>query len=181
MMVGDIEGAEKRLQNAKESATETSMAPRFLSDYLLSYFTLNLHQLAQSMNSDSAKDVAENRIDALKAGKKAVKNSRKNAFSKIETYKLMGAYYWLINKQRKALNWWRKSIIEGERLNGRLELSRTYFEVGKRLLESGSKHKSLNGMKAEEYLEKARTMFEEMDLQWDLDQLDRIGAYSQGK
>ena len=27
---------------------------------------------------------------------------------------------------------------------------------------------------AEEYLEKARTMFEEMDLQWDLDELDKI-------
>ena len=113
--------------------------------------------------------------------KRAVKNSRKDAFSKTATYKLMSVYYWLIGKQRKALKWWRKSIFVGERLEGRLELSRTYFEVGKRLLEPGSKHKSLNGMKAEEYLEKARAMFEEMDLQWDLDQLDRIGAYSKGK
>lgn len=36
----------------------------------------------------------------------------------------------------------------------------------------------LNGIKAEEYLDMARTMFEEMDLQWDLDQLERLSFYS---
>ncbi len=34
--------------------------------------------------------------------------------------------------------------------------------------------KELNGISAEEYLERARSMFEEMDLQWDLDELDRV-------
>ena len=54
---------------------------------------------------------------------------------------------------------------------------RTYMEIGKRFLEENSKHKELNGLRAEEYLEKARKMFQEMDLQWDLDELDRIVAY----
>ena len=88
----------------------------------------------------------------------------------------MGIYYWLIGEQRKAIKWWGKSIQEGERLGARLEVSRTYFEAGKRLLEEKSKYKELNGIKAEEYLAKAKTMFEEMDLQWDLDQLERIAA-----
>jgi len=61
-------------------------------------------------------------------------------------------------------------------LGARPDLSRTYFEIGKRLLEPSSKHKELNGITAEEYLEKARTMFEEMDLQWDLDELDKVMA-----
>jgi hypothetical protein len=34
----------------------------------------------------------------------------------------------------------------------------------------------LNGISAADYLEKPRTMFEEMDLQWDLDELDKIVA-----
>jgi hypothetical protein len=34
----------------------------------------------------------------------------------------------------------------------------------------------LNGITAKEYLEKARTMFHEMDLQWDMDELDKIAA-----
>jgi len=32
----------------------------------------------------------------------------------------------------------------------------------------------LNGITAEEYLEKPRVMFEEMDLQWDLEQLEKV-------
>ncbi len=72
------------------------------------------------------------------------------------------------------MQWWRKAIAEGQRLNDRLELSRTYYEVGKRLLEPKSKHKELDGIKAWDYLEKARVMFEEMDLQWDLDELEKL-------
>jgi hypothetical protein len=48
------------------------------------------------------------------------------------------------------------------------------LEVGKRLLEPKSKYKELDGIKAEDCLEKARVMFEEMDLQWDLDELEKL-------
>ena len=62
-------------------------------------------------------------------------------------------------------------------LGARLELSRTYFQVGKRLLEPGSKYKKLNGIKGEEYLNKARALFDKMNLQWDLDELDRSANF----
>jgi hypothetical protein len=42
------------------------------------------------------------------------------------------------------------------------------------LLEDKSEYRMLNGIKAEDYLEKARVLFEEMDLQWDLNELDRM-------
>ena len=71
---------------------------------------------------------------------------------------------------KKVLKWWDRAIKKGEELGARLDLSRTNFEVGKRLLEPNSKYKELNGITAEEYLEKARTMFEEMDLHWGLDE-----------
>ena len=65
------------------------------------------------------------------------------------------------------------SIQEGERLGARPDLSRTYLEVGKRLLEPQSKSKELNGISAKEYLDKAEKLFREMDLQWDLEQWDQ--------
>ena len=80
----------------------------------------------------------------------------------------------MINKQKKAIKWWHRAIEEGERLDARLELSRTYFEIGKRLLEDKSEFRMLDGIKAEDYLEKARVLFEQMDLQWDLDELDQV-------
>ena len=94
----------------------------------------------------------------------------------MESYRLCALYYWLINKQKKAYKWFDKSIKEGERMEARLDLSRTYFEVGKRLLEPQSQYKQLNGISAEEYLEKARILFEEMDLKWDLEQLSKLKA-----
>ena len=89
----------------------------------------------------------------------------------------MGLYYWIIGKQNKAVKWWKKAIEEGERLGARPDLARTYMEIGKYFLEEKSKYNELNGITAEQYLEKARKMFIEMDLQRDLDELDRIVSY----
>ena len=47
------------------------------------------------------------------------------------------------------------------------------MEIGKRFLEECSKYKELKGISEEGYLEKARTLFEEMVLQWDIDELDK--------
>lgn len=62
------------------------------------------------------------------------------------------------------------------RLRVNPDLSRTYFEVGKRLLEPHSKYKELNGIDAQSYLEKSRVMFEEMGLKRDPDDLERLKA-----
>lgn len=72
--------------------------------------------------------------------------------------------------------WFDKSIKSGEFLKAKIELSCTCFEVGKCLLEPKSKYKHLNGIAADEYLEKARVLFEEMDLKWDLEQLKKMST-----
>jgi hypothetical protein len=38
-------------------------------------------------------------------------------------------------------------------------------------------YKELNGIKAWDYLEKAQEMFEEMNLQWNLDELEKLKIY----
>lgn len=48
------------------------------------------------------------------------------------------------------------------------------MEVGKHLLEPKNKFKELNGISATEYLNKAETLFREMDLQCDLEQLEQV-------
>jgi hypothetical protein len=130
--------------------------------------------LEEFLKSSNQKEVAKIRQSFLKSGKKAIKLTRKRAAYCTEAFRLMGTYYWIIGKEKKALRLWDKSISEGERIGARLELSRTYFEIGKRLSEPKSKFKSLKGTKSEEFLEKARTMFEDMDLQWDIDELAKL-------
>jgi len=56
----------------------------------------------------------------------------------------------------------------------RPDLSRTYFEVGKRLLDPNSKHEKLNGIDANGYLEKALVLFEEIGLEGEMDDLERL-------
>ena len=75
----------------------------------------------------------------------------------------MGTLNWLTGKQKKALNWWDKSIRTGKDLGARPDTARTYREVGQRLAEASSKFKELSGILAEEYLEKAQLLFEEME------------------
>jgi len=173
----DTMNAESSLQYANNIKSEI-VPPYFLTDFLLSQFIFDIYRLEEKIETNSKSELSEYRKRALKSGKKTVSISRKAAGDRTEIFKLMGTYYWLIGKQKKALKWWSKSIAEGEHLGARLELSRTYMEVGKRLLDPKSKFNELNGIKTEEYLEKARAMFEEMDLQLDLDELDKIASDS---
>jgi tetratricopeptide (TPR) repeat protein len=174
ILMGDVGGAKESLDNAEKIKSKVNAAPFQLAGFALSRFILSLCYLEEAVKKIDKTAISLHRSNALKEGKNALKLSNRYAVTKIETLKQMGIYYWFIGKQRKAMQWWRKAISEGQRLNDRLELSRTYFEVGKRLLEPKSKYKELDGIKAEDYLDKARVMFEEMDLQWDLDELEKL-------
>ena len=174
LMMGDVIGTIDSLERAEKIKSEWSVIPENVGEYVLSRFIMDLYLWEEALGKADKRTSSIHRSNAFRTGKDALKIANKWAIIKTEALKLMGVYYWLIGKQREAMRWWRKTIKEGQRMNDRLELSRTYFEVGKRLLEPKSKHKELDGVKAEEYLDKARTMFEEMDLQWDLDELEKL-------
>jgi class 3 adenylate cyclase/tetratricopeptide (TPR) repeat protein len=169
-----IEEAEKLVRQVGKEAISIS----WYCDHLMGMFLYNLAILEKALLTDNRNDIEKFRKATLASGKSALSYTRKKvATERTESFRLMGIYYWLINNQKKALTWWRRSIQEGERLGAKIELSRSYFEVGKRLLEPTSSYKELDGITAEDYLEKAKVMFEEMDLQWDLDELEKVRAY----
>jgi tetratricopeptide (TPR) repeat protein len=174
LMLGDVRGATDSLWHAEKVISQFSVAPMNVGEFQVCKFLLALHNLEKSLERDDKVAWVQQRSGAFRAGKASLETADKVVIFKTESFKLMGVYCWLIGKQRKSIQWWRKAIAEGQRLNARLDLSRTYYEVGKRLLEPKSKYKELDGIKAEEYLEKAKTMFEEMDLQWDLDELEKL-------
>jgi tetratricopeptide (TPR) repeat protein len=174
VLMGDIKLAEKSLKLADKVRREIDTVPWQLTDFFRGQFEHDLYRLKESVREGRKRETSHYRKKANKSGKKLLKATKKVAQYRTDSYKLRGVYYWLINKQKKALRWWQRAIEEGESLDARLELSRSYFEVGKRLLEDKSEYRMLNGIKAEDYLEKARVLFEEMDLQWDLNELDRM-------
>ena len=173
-LMGDIVEAEKSLEQADKIRTQVHAAPVGLSAFYLSQLDCLLYRLEETLRTNGKSGSLEYREKALKSCKMLLKISRKTAQHRTESYKLIGVFYWLIEEQKKALKWWNRSIKEAKHLGARLGLSRTYFEVGQRLLETKSKYKKVNGIGAEEYLERARVLFEEMELYWDLNELSRI-------
>jgi class 3 adenylate cyclase/tetratricopeptide (TPR) repeat protein len=172
MFKGKMKEAEHSLELADEMRKEVNTAPWQVSNFFKTRMMLDLNRLEQSVNNNS--DSSVYRIQAEKSGRMFLKLSKKVAQNRTESYRFMGIYFWLINKRERALALWKKAVHEGERLGARLELSRTYSEIGKRLLEPESRHKELDGIKAEKYLEMAKALFEEMDLQWDFRELKQV-------
>lgn len=179
-LAGDTQGASDSISQASNiyEAQPFVIMPLFVAPYAASRFFVDVERLKNAIRSKSSLDVVHLKKRAYNTGKAAIRNSRKYAPYRTKILRLMGLYYWLLGKQGKALKWWDKAVGEGERLGARPDLSRTYFEVGKRLLEPKSKYKELNGIKAKGYLEKARVLFEEMGLERDLDELDKITSDS---
>jgi hypothetical protein len=177
ILMKDIREAEISLMQIKELVShDERIVPFYICNFLMSRFLFDLYRLEDAIytKNNSKSKVTPLQKKAYCSGTAAVKNAVKYAADKTEAFKLMGVYDWLIGKQKKALVWWDKSIRIGKYLGARPELARTFMEVGKRLLEKKSKFQQLNGIPAEEYLKKAGVLFNEMELEWDLEQLDKI-------
>jgi len=99
--------------------------------------------------------------------------SKKLRSAQPEVYRLKALACMMLGKERQAYKNFNISIKAGQKYNCHLELSRTYFEVGKCLRDPKSNETSLMGLSGIEYLFKAKSMFEEMDLQWDLKEYEK--------
>ncbi|MFX0198861.1 MAG: AAA family ATPase, partial [Candidatus Hodarchaeota archaeon] len=178
ILLKDINGAKESLLQARELVLKKGrVPPMYISSPLLGQFLFDLHLLEQAILTNDKSSILEYRKKAYQSGKGALKNSSKYAFNRTEVLRLMGLYFWLIGRQKKAIGFWNKSIKEAERLGARVGLARTYMEIGKRFLEKRSRYLKLNGIEADGYLEKARVLFEEIGLLGDLEELDKIIAY----
>jgi len=120
-------------------------------------------------NSGKHKDAG----NILKSTKKLIKLARNVKKNLPEAYRLRALTYCLIQKPAKALQNFKKSIDAGLTYDCNLELSRTYFEAGKFLHDPNNKKERMNGMNGTECLMKAKAMFEEMNLEWDLKEYEK--------
>jgi class 3 adenylate cyclase/tetratricopeptide (TPR) repeat protein len=171
----DFSAVEKTLGQAEENLSkQTVVTPAYAAACFFPRFFLDVRMLEESIVNNNKADIKKYGRQASKSSKKLLKNAKKYAFWRFGTLSLLARYHWLMGKQNKAVKWWKRAIEEGKRLGARPDLARTYMEIGKRFLEKKSKYKELNGISAKEYLEKARIMFQEMDLQWDLDELEKV-------
>jgi class 3 adenylate cyclase/tetratricopeptide (TPR) repeat protein len=171
ILMADIKGAVETMNIADELSSADTYPPYFLTFYTTSRFIMHLHQMKEALKAGNRDLFKKIRNITFRSGRKAIRICRYAAFERTETYRLMGIYFWLVGNVKMALKWWGRSINEAAKLGAKLELSRTYYEVGKRLSEKKTKRHLLAGIGAEEYLKKAGDLFSEMHLTWDQNEL----------
>jgi len=176
----EIDEAEKSLHTAENYIAEGQPAPMLHLPYFLGRMDLYIYKLEQAKKNLDKKEFKRISKAAKKTAGKAKKFSRKVSFEFMEVHIKIGIFYWLRGKQKKALKHWSSSIKNGKKFDEKPELSRTYFEVGKRLLEDNSRYNELDGIKAVQYLEKAKTLFTKMNLEWDIEELSKVKRNVEG-
>jgi hypothetical protein len=162
IMEGAIRDAQHCLERADGISRQIETAPFQLSAHYKTQLELDLYRFRESLNGSDRAEVDALQSKTFQSVKLLQKVARKVAYHRTDSYRLTGSYYWAVNKQKRALRWWHLAAQEGERLGARPQLARLYFEVGKCLFELKDKRMKLDGLKGEEYLEKAKGLFEEM-------------------
>ncbi len=174
ILMGEIQKAQEFLTKAEEINRQTKTAPFQVSNYFKTKFEFDLYCFKDSIKGQNRAQAETQRRKAFISGRELQKLVQKVAYHRIDSYRLTGAYYWTLNKQKKALGLWHQGIQEGERLGARPQLARLYFEMGRCLLGEEGKELKLNALKGEAYLEKARALFEEMKMESCLEEIDRV-------
>ncbi len=171
-LLGNVEEARRSLQEAEKLVKERRLVKVYYSGYLLAACYLKLAELKKAPG-----DTRLMLKYLLNLTKSLIKTSKVVYSNLAEGYRIRALTYWLLNKQDKAYRNFEKSLALAERLGAKPELARTCFELGKCLMDQKSRHKIVRSKNGSEYLIKAKSMFEEMDLQWDLQEYER---YAEG-
>ncbi len=172
-LMEDIPGAEQSMEQGSQFSPGGTLYV-MKTTQVLSHFLIQLHHLENVLLNGGKANLKPIRKETMKVAREAVRVAGKIADDRVEILKCTGTYYWITGNRGKALNWWKKGIAEGERLGALPELARIYWEVGRRLREDKSKIHELNGLSANQCLDKAADLFRELDLQWDLDEMEKF-------
>lgn len=183
---GNTETALEALKDLEFLKTKIRFIPFINSYYLISKMIIYCSKMDKSnLPRKSKKKLFK---DAIKTARSAKKNSMKDYINRTETLRLVGTCHWLTGRPGRALKSWKESIECGERLNARLELSRTYLETGKRCsvpLRGSGRAAGISpetvkrkiGLTPAECLDRAETLFGEMGLERDLEELRAVRAH----
>lgn len=171
---GQMNEAEQALFEAGKLIKHHKVITIYHCSYLLAKVRMELARLQLMDIAD--RNFKHQLKKVLKTSDTLISKSKKMAGSLTESYLIRSELYRFLKKDDKALKYLVKAVETGERFNGRLELSRAYFEMGKLLSSPDIKRDRFKGLSAGEYLDKARAMFEEMGLEWDLEQFKVQGS-----
>jgi tetratricopeptide (TPR) repeat protein len=145
IMLGKLSEAEETLIEANEFARSERLAPYFHSYLLTANLFFKIRKLELAMKDEDRHLRQQLKKEIRKTARISLKVSRKAAYEKVENYRLLGTYYWILHRQGKALKWWDKALRAAEKLGAKIEWANTLEEVAARLSEPDSKYATFKG------------------------------------
>ena len=166
-LLSDQEGAAATLAQARDIlARLPRVTPFHQCPYLLTQLLVDLAALERAAGDRSQVSALKGR--AQQFARDAVRVAAKIARDRTAAYRLAGTLHWLLGARKRAVEWWSKSLQEGERLAAMPELGRTHLEIANRLSESGDSENQVAGLDAGEHGARAREILTGLGLDWDL-------------
>ncbi len=174
LLMKETEEARASLDKANQIRSLVKAVPLQLSFFYRSQFEYYLRRLEDSLRNGPTEESSRYRRNAFKSGKMLIKTCWKAALFRTEAYKLMGVYNWLIHDEKNAFKWWHKAISEGESLDARPQIARIHAEMGMRLSAVRGESSEPDGGRAREFIQKAKTMFRDLGLHLELQELNSV-------
>jgi hypothetical protein len=168
-LLKDRNAAKKSIMEASLICSSRTLLPPYLGNYLLGKSFCELSELEDRVSKGNRIAEPEKNMSLLL--NEMLKRTRSIACDRTEAFRLTGCYYDLIGKKRKALAWYRKGVRVGKALGATPELARLYMHLGLFLLKQNIDRKDRT--MTNDCLEKARFLFNKMNLEWDLAQIER--------
>ena len=170
----EMNEAGKSLDQANRVRCVVKAVPLQLSVFYRSQFEYHLRRWEECLADARRERFPEERNCALQSGKMLIKICRKAAIYRADSYRMMGVYHWLIRDPKGAFQCWHRAIREGESLGARPQLSRTYAEMARRTWPGRGEASEGEESRAEEFFREAKTMFCDLGLHEDLEDLNSV-------
>ncbi len=125
---GDFESAVKNLNAIPYAVAVSPRGPWRNGVFCCTYAAMAVEKALQA--AKQGKLNRQTRRKCLFALNRNLKNSRKFAPDRTEALKFEGSYWWHAGSFRRALEYWNRSIREGERLGTDVEVAHTFMDAG---------------------------------------------------
>ena len=156
------------LAHAEELHRRLTLVPYYHRSTLLqSRLMFDVAALEHSVNVSSGSTRPRLVRRARRSLRQALRMARFVARERVEVYRLAGRLAWLSGERERAIQWWRKGILEGERMGARPELARTHLELGQRLIAAGQGDRIIGNHRAAAYVEHAERRLADLGLEPD--------------
>ena len=165
---GEIDKAKSTFWEGEKLAMERKIIKIWYSATYLTRCYIELEELKRNpMDAVLRKSI-------VKTGEKSIKASSKVINNLIESHRLNGTIHCVLGNYKKSIQHFKKSMELAEKAGAKVELSRIFFETSKCLSKPNNNIQTVKGLNGKEYLAKARLLFIEMKLEYDLAELERF-------